>query len=184
MTQVLESLKGSTDVERIREYTLAVRRMCAAIKASLETHIRSEEAELWPLFAEHFSVEEQQYLVGVIIGRTGAQVLQALLPWISGGSGVGWWGRLWNGIVEVWQVLGNVVYLLDVLQVLASVVLHQQEQPHSTALVLLCCPACLTAALLRTKHNHISVAQPSHACCRCGSVLAQPSLSPWRRRRP
>ena len=44
----------------------------------------SEESELWPLFAEHFSVEEQQYLVGVIIGRTGAQVLQTLLPWISG----------------------------------------------------------------------------------------------------
>lgn len=106
----------------------------------------SEESELWPLFAEHFTVDEQQYLVcaiwcqygticrncstiwfatcmcvdqcvtnvwnfvfsmcgtkntssfgvsslmvissfaqvGVIIGRTGAQVLQALLPWISG----------------------------------------------------------------------------------------------------
>ena len=46
--------------------------------------VHSEESELWPLFAEHFSVEEQQYLVGVIIGRTGAQVLQTLLPWISG----------------------------------------------------------------------------------------------------
>lgn len=32
----------------------------------------------------HFSHEEQQYLVGVIIGRTGAQVLQTLMPWISG----------------------------------------------------------------------------------------------------
>jgi len=37
---------------------------------------RAEEAELWPLFSEHFSVQEQQHLVGVIIGRTGAEVLQ------------------------------------------------------------------------------------------------------------
>ena len=51
--------------------------------------VHSEESELWPLFAEHFSVEEQQYLVGVIIGRTGAQVLQTLLPWISGERGGG-----------------------------------------------------------------------------------------------
>ncbi len=50
----------------------------------LLTSLCSEESELWPLFSEHFSREEQQYLVGVIIGRTGAQVLQALLPWVSG----------------------------------------------------------------------------------------------------
>jgi zinc finger-like protein len=37
---------------------------------------RAEEAELWPLFSEHFSVQEQQHLVGIIIGRTGAEVLQ------------------------------------------------------------------------------------------------------------
>lgn len=50
----------------------------------LFVYSQTQEAELWPLFTEHFTVEEQQYLVGVIIGRTGAQVLQALLPWISG----------------------------------------------------------------------------------------------------
>jgi zinc finger-like protein len=57
--------------------------MCAAVRASLETHVRSEERELWPLFAEHFSAAEQQQLVGVIIGRTGAEVLQAMLPWVT-----------------------------------------------------------------------------------------------------
>ncbi|GIL45357.1 hypothetical protein Vafri_2604 [Volvox africanus] len=69
--------------EELSRHVMGVRRMCAAVRASLETHIRSEESELWPLFTEHFSREEQQYLVGVIIGRTGAQVLQALLPWVS-----------------------------------------------------------------------------------------------------
>ncbi|KIY98471.1 hypothetical protein MNEG_9490 [Monoraphidium neglectum] len=75
---------GGDDVEEVRELVLQLRRMCAAVRASLETHVRAEEAELWPLFAEHFTFEEQQHLVGVIIGRTGAEVLQALLPWVTG----------------------------------------------------------------------------------------------------
>ncbi|KXZ51428.1 hypothetical protein GPECTOR_12g390 [Gonium pectorale] len=78
----VDLLSPGADAELSRQ-VMGVRRMCAAIRASLETHVRSEESELWPLFTEHFSREEQQYLVGVIIGRTGAQVLQALLPWVS-----------------------------------------------------------------------------------------------------
>ncbi len=46
--------------------------------------MRAEEQELWPLFAEYFTEAEQDHLVGVIIGRTGAEVLQAMLPWVTG----------------------------------------------------------------------------------------------------
>ncbi len=45
---------------------------------------QAEERELWPLFAENFTSEEQERLVGVIIGRTGAEVMQSLLPWVTG----------------------------------------------------------------------------------------------------
>ncbi|GAX84312.1 hypothetical protein CEUSTIGMA_g11734.t1 [Chlamydomonas eustigma] len=83
LDQVINRLKTVGSADDARVLALDVRRMCAAIRASLETHVRSEESELWPLFAEHFTFDEQQYLVGVIIGRTGAQVLQTLLPWIS-----------------------------------------------------------------------------------------------------
>lgn len=54
------------------------------MRATLEQHVRAEEQELWPLFAEHFTAEEQQHLVGMIIGRSGAEVLQAMLPWVTG----------------------------------------------------------------------------------------------------
>lgn len=54
----------------------------AALRASLETHVTAEERELWPLFAENFSAAEQEALVGVIVGRTGAEVLAATLPWV------------------------------------------------------------------------------------------------------
>ena len=42
---------------------------------------RREEAELWPLFEKHFTSAEQGRLVGLIIGRTGAEVLQSMLSW-------------------------------------------------------------------------------------------------------
>lgn len=85
--QVLDRLQRATRPSECRELTMQLRRMCAGIRASLETHVRAEESELWPLFAEHFSVAEQQYLVGLVIGRTGAQVLQTLIPWVTGAAG-------------------------------------------------------------------------------------------------
>lgn len=39
--------------------------------------------ELWPLFDKHFNVEEQDKIVGRIIGTTGAEVLQSMLPWVT-----------------------------------------------------------------------------------------------------
>lgn len=56
------------------------------MRATLEQHVRAEEQELWPLFAENFTTAEQEDIVGMIIGRTGAEVLQAMLPWVIGTS--------------------------------------------------------------------------------------------------
>ncbi|KAK1325947.1 hypothetical protein QJS10_CPA01g01509 [Acorus calamus] len=57
--------------------------MCKSIRVTLDQHIFREELELWPLFDKHFSVEEQDKIVGRIIGSTGAEVLQSMLPWVT-----------------------------------------------------------------------------------------------------
>ncbi|KAI0513596.1 hypothetical protein KFK09_009623 [Dendrobium nobile] len=57
--------------------------MCKSIRVALDQHVFMEELELWPLFDEHFSVEEQDKIVGRIIGTTGAEVLQSMLPWVT-----------------------------------------------------------------------------------------------------
>ena len=57
--------------------------MCKSIRVALDQHILREELELWPLFDKHFSVEEQDRIVGHIIGTTGAEVLQSMLPWVT-----------------------------------------------------------------------------------------------------
>ncbi|XP_073108593.1 zinc finger protein BRUTUS isoform X2 [Elaeis guineensis] len=57
--------------------------MCKSIRVTLDHHVFREELELWPLFDQHFSVEEQDKIVGRIIGTTGAEVLQSMLPWVT-----------------------------------------------------------------------------------------------------
>ena len=65
----------------IMEVERRLQAACVAVKVCLETHVAREEAELWPLFEKHFTSAEQGRLVGLIIGRTGAEVLQSMLSW-------------------------------------------------------------------------------------------------------
>jgi zinc finger-like protein len=66
------------ETEMIQRRNLAgkLQRMCKSIRVSLDHHVSREEKELWPLFGVHFSIEEQDQIVGRIIGTTGAEVLQ------------------------------------------------------------------------------------------------------------
>ncbi|XP_051225497.1 zinc finger protein BRUTUS [Lolium perenne] len=79
-------LKSSSGIDLTRKYNelaTKLQGMCKSIRAALSNHVHREELELWPLFDKHFSVEEQDKLVGRIIGTTGAEVLQSMLPWVT-----------------------------------------------------------------------------------------------------
>lgn len=71
------------NMRNYNELATKVQGMCKSIRVTLDQHILREELELWPLFDRHFSVEEQDKLVGRIIGTTGAEVLQSMLPWVT-----------------------------------------------------------------------------------------------------
>ncbi|CAH9084819.1 unnamed protein product [Cuscuta epithymum] len=68
---------------KYHELATRVQGMCKSLRVSLDQHIFREELELWPLFGKHFSLEEQDRIVGCIIGTTGAEVLQSMLPWVT-----------------------------------------------------------------------------------------------------
>nr|GLL21912.1 zinc finger protein BRUTUS-like [Ipomoea trifida] len=72
-----------SSIGKYHELATKVQGMCKSLRVSLDQHIFREELELWPLFGEHFSVEEQDRIVGRIIGTTGAEVLQSMLPWVT-----------------------------------------------------------------------------------------------------
>lgn len=74
---------GSDTIQKYNELVTKIQGMCKSIRVMLDQHIFREELELWPLFDVHFSVEEQDRIVGRIIGTTGAEVLQSMLPWVT-----------------------------------------------------------------------------------------------------
>ncbi|KAJ7970359.1 Zinc finger protein [Quillaja saponaria] len=79
-------ISGGNSTNSIRKYNelaTKLQGMCKSIRVTLDQHIFREELELWPLFGRHFTVEEQDKIVGHIIGTTGAEVLQSMLPWVT-----------------------------------------------------------------------------------------------------
>ncbi|KAL3654431.1 hypothetical protein CASFOL_004112 [Castilleja foliolosa] len=87
LSQLHESLNAKSVCDdfpkKYNELATKIQGMCKSIKVTLDHHVMREEVELWPLFDRHFSVEEQDKLVGRIIGTTGAEVLQSMLPWVT-----------------------------------------------------------------------------------------------------
>ncbi|GJM89666.1 hypothetical protein PR202_ga05875 [Eleusine coracana subsp. coracana] len=81
--------------------------MCKSIWVTLSNHVHREELELWPLFDKHFSIEEQDRIVGRIIGTTGAEVLQSMLPWVTAALSL----EEQNKMLEMWrQVTKNTMF--------------------------------------------------------------------------
>lgn len=78
-----ESCDRNETVKKYNEKATELQGMCKSIRVTLDQHVFREELELWPLFDRHFSVEEQDKIVGRIIGTTGAEVLQSMLPWVT-----------------------------------------------------------------------------------------------------
>lgn len=81
--ELCELYDKNNSLRNYNELATKVQGMCKSIRVTLDQHILREELELWPLFDRHFSVEEQDKLVGRIIGTTGAEVLQSMLPWVT-----------------------------------------------------------------------------------------------------
>ncbi|XP_023002699.1 zinc finger protein BRUTUS-like [Cucurbita maxima] len=77
------NVAGKDCNRKYNELATKLQGMCKSIRVTLDQHIFREELELWPLFGKHFSVEEQDKIVGRIIGTTGAEVLQSMLPWVT-----------------------------------------------------------------------------------------------------
>ncbi|KAL4584008.1 hypothetical protein LXL04_008597 [Taraxacum kok-saghyz] len=65
-----------------RQLCVKLHDMCKCMNKMLSDHVDHEEIELWPLFREHLSVKEQEKIVGCMLGRTRAETLQEMIPWL------------------------------------------------------------------------------------------------------
>lgn len=73
-----------SNVDLLKHYQLSMQLhgMCKSMHKLLSDHIHHEEEQLWPLFRDCFSIEEQERIVGCILGRMKAEILQDMIPWV------------------------------------------------------------------------------------------------------
>ncbi|KAJ0755039.1 putative transcription factor C2H2 family [Helianthus annuus] len=76
----VETLNGR--MEMYRQLCVKLHGMCKCMNKMLSDHVRHEEVELWPLFREHLSLKEQENVIGCMLGRTRAETLQEMIPWL------------------------------------------------------------------------------------------------------
>lgn len=55
---------------------------CKSMHKLLSDHINREEIEIWPIIREFFSNREQGKIIGCILGRISAEILQDMIPWL------------------------------------------------------------------------------------------------------
>ncbi|KAK9066525.1 hypothetical protein SSX86_013848 [Deinandra increscens subsp. villosa] len=65
-----------------RQLCLKLHDMCKCMNKMLSDHVNHEMIELWPLFREHLSLKEQEKIIGCMLGRTQAETLQEMIPWL------------------------------------------------------------------------------------------------------
>ncbi|KAJ0049275.1 hypothetical protein Pint_15297 [Pistacia integerrima] len=56
---------------------------CKSMHKLLLEHVHREETELWPLFRDCFSIEEQEKIIKCLLGRISAEKLQDMIPWLT-----------------------------------------------------------------------------------------------------
>ncbi|KAL0318329.1 UNVERIFIED_CONTAM: Zinc finger protein BRUTUS-like [Sesamum angustifolium] len=61
---------------------LKLHETCLSMHKVLSDHIYREEVEIFPLFRGCFSTEEEEKIVGHMLGRTRAEFLQEMIPWL------------------------------------------------------------------------------------------------------
>ncbi|KAL3640633.1 hypothetical protein CASFOL_015601 [Castilleja foliolosa] len=69
---------------RVKHYQLCLKlhETCLSMHKVLSDHIHHEEVEIFPLFRKYFSIEEEEKVVGHMLGMTRAETLQEKIPWL------------------------------------------------------------------------------------------------------
>ncbi|MED6184787.1 hypothetical protein PIB30_050836 [Stylosanthes scabra] len=75
-------LSAATSLVRYQHLCRKLQQICKSMHKSLSCHIDREEVEIWPLSREFFSNKEQGKIIGCMLGRIGAQILQDMIPWL------------------------------------------------------------------------------------------------------
>ncbi|KAI4329594.1 hypothetical protein MLD38_027964 [Melastoma candidum] len=74
-------LEEASEGQLTSDYVRRVWNMCDSLQTLLSEHVQNEEM-VWAMCKELFSTEEQERIVGSILGRTRAEILRDMITWL------------------------------------------------------------------------------------------------------
>ncbi|PIA40232.1 hypothetical protein AQUCO_02500140v1 [Aquilegia coerulea] len=98
VTVIMDATYGQKMLQ-YRRLCMKLQGKCKTICITLGKHFEREEIVLWPLFTECFSDEEQDNIIGRILGNTRAEVLQQMIPWLMASLSA----REQQAMLSVWR---------------------------------------------------------------------------------
>ncbi|KAG2253568.1 hypothetical protein Bca52824_083704 [Brassica carinata] len=75
----LNMLVSTMKYERL---CLSLQEICRSMHKILSEHFKQEETELWCLFRGCFTIEEQEKIIGCMLGRISGETLKDMIPWL------------------------------------------------------------------------------------------------------
>ncbi|XP_031407043.1 zinc finger protein BRUTUS-like At1g18910 [Punica granatum] len=84
VNSILDKMSRTTVSSVYHELGIKLQDMCRSLQQVVTDHIHHEEIEIWSLFRNSFSVAEQEKIAGSMLGRTRAEILQEMIPWLMG----------------------------------------------------------------------------------------------------
>lgn len=85
LNMLVSTINTNTVDQRKMKYErlcLSLQEICKSMHKLLSEHIQHEETELWGLFRNCFSIEEQEKIIGCMLGRINGEILQNMIPWL------------------------------------------------------------------------------------------------------
>lgn len=79
------SVETYTREKRVLKYHQLCRKLqeiCKSMQKLLSDHVNREEIEIWHLIRDYFTNKEQLKIIGCMLGRIRAEILQDMIPWL------------------------------------------------------------------------------------------------------
>ncbi|CAH8358857.1 unnamed protein product [Eruca vesicaria subsp. sativa] len=75
-------LNEMSELNTSERLCLSLQECCRSMHKILLEHFQQEETELWGLFRDCFAIEEQEKIIGCMLGRISGEILQDMIPWL------------------------------------------------------------------------------------------------------
>ncbi|XP_047955559.1 zinc finger protein BRUTUS-like At1g74770 isoform X1 [Salvia hispanica] len=82
ISELHDQLGSNETRARLDKLFLEVHHTCLSMCKVLCDHMYREEVEIFPLFSESFSIDEEEKIIGHMLGRTRAEMLKTVITWL------------------------------------------------------------------------------------------------------